>query len=58
MNKYTELEGRINGIEVCEADYNEIKEDEEIIKIMMIDEPEVLEEGLRSYQKKYIKNIL
>ncbi|MDM0454929.1 sugar-phosphatase [Clostridium perfringens] len=47
MNKYTELEGRINGIEVCEADYNDIKEDEEIIKIMMIDEPEVLEEGIK-----------
>ena len=55
MNKYTELEGRINGIEVCEADYNDIKEDEEIIKIMMIDEPEVLEEGIKKLPEEVYK---
>ncbi|EGT3616863.1 sugar-phosphatase [Clostridium perfringens] len=52
MNKYTELEGRINGIDVYETDYNDVKEDEEIIKIMMIDEPEILEDGIKKLPKE------
>lgn len=42
MSKYTEVEAEINDIEVNIIDMNIIKEDDVIIKIMMIDEPEVL----------------
>lgn len=52
MNKYTELEGRINGIDVYEIDYSSISRDEEIIKIMMIDEPEILEDGIKKLPKE------
>lgn len=52
MNEYTELEGRINGIKVYEVNYANIDENEEIIKIMMIDKPEVLEAGIKKLPKK------
>ena len=52
MSKYSLLEGRINDIPVVEMDYREIKEEEEIIKIMMIDEPEVLEGAIRKLPKE------
>lgn len=52
MNKYTELEGRINGIDVYEIDYSSISRDKEIIKIMMIDEPKVLEAGIKNLPKE------
>lgn len=42
MSKYTEVEAEINDIEVKVIDMNTIKEDDVIIKIMMIDEPEIL----------------
>lgn len=46
MNEYTELEGRINGIEVHEMDFDGIEEDEEVIKVMFIDPPEVLDAAM------------
>ena len=46
MNEYTKLEGSINGIEVYEIDYDEIEEDEDVIKVMMIDPPEVLDAAM------------
>lgn len=42
MSKYTEVEAEINDIEVKIIDMNTIKEDDVIIKVMMIDEPEIL----------------
>lgn len=42
MSKYTEVEANINDIEVKVIDMSTIKEDDVIIKIMMIDEPEIL----------------
>lgn len=47
MTKYSQLEGEINGIEVMEVDYTEINPEEEIIKIMMVDEPDVLEKAIQ-----------
>ncbi|PHV71629.1 sugar-phosphatase [Sporanaerobium hydrogeniformans] len=47
MSKYSELEGTINGIPVLEVDYSLISQEEDIIKVMMIDEPSVLEEGMK-----------
>ena len=46
MNEYTELEGRINGIEVHEVDFDTISEDEDVIKVMFIDPQPVLEEAM------------
>lgn len=47
MNKYSELEGSINGIPIITMDYSQIDEQEDIIKIMMIDEPEILDEAIK-----------
>ncbi|MEG0386956.1 sugar-phosphatase [Niameybacter sp.] len=46
MSKYSLHEGEINGIPVKEVDYNELSPEEEIIKIMMVDEPDVLEKAI------------
>ncbi|MDF2612892.1 MAG: Cof-like hydrolase [Clostridia bacterium] len=47
MSKYSELEGTINDIPVLEMKYEEVLEDEDIIKIMMVDEPDLLEEAIK-----------
>ena len=50
-NKYTELEATINGIKVMEKDFGLVGANEEIIKIMMIDEPEILEKAIEKLPK-------
>ncbi|GIM28716.1 hydrolase [Clostridium polyendosporum] len=52
ISKYSLHEGEINGIPVLEVDYSNVKEDEDIIKIMMVDEPEVLEEAIKNLPKE------
>ncbi len=47
MSKYSELEGAINHIPVIEMDYATIQKEEDIIKVMMVDEPEILEEAIQ-----------
>lgn len=47
MNEYTQVEGRINGIDVYEVDYGMISEDEDVIKVMFIDPESVLEEAIK-----------
>lgn len=47
MNEYTELEGRINGIEVHEIDFDTIDDEEDVIKVMFIDPEPVLEEAIK-----------
>ena len=47
MSKYSELEGTINQIPVKEIDYANVGEQEQIIKIMLIDPPEILEENIK-----------
>lgn len=51
MSKYTMLEGELNGIEVKEFDYNNIDNDEDIMKVMMIDEPEILDNVIKNLPK-------
>ena len=46
-SKYTEVEAQINGIDINIIDYAEIKEDDHIVKIMFIDEPEILDEAIK-----------
>lgn len=41
-NHYTEHEAKLNGIPLLEMDFAELPADEEILKVMFIDEPEVL----------------
>ncbi|MGG5460736.1 sugar-phosphatase [Clostridium sp. B9] len=52
MNEYTELEGKINGIDVYEINYETIEPEEEIVKVMMIDKPDVLEEGIKKLPRE------
>ena len=52
MSKYTELEGTINKINVRLVDFNAIKEEEDIIKVMMVEEPEKLEETIAKLPKE------
>lgn len=47
VTKYSQVEGDINGIPVIVTDYENIKPEEDIIKIMMVDEPNILEEAIK-----------
>lgn len=51
-SKYTKFEASQNGIDFYEIDCNTVRDDEEIIKVMMIDEPEVLEKGIAKLPKE------
>ena len=53
MNEYTQLEGRINGIEVYEADFDTLSEEEDVIKVMFIDPQPVLEEAMKKIPEAY-----
>lgn len=46
MTKYSQLEGDINDIPVKVVDYSQVTNEEEIIKIMLVDEPEVLQKAV------------
>lgn len=56
MNEYTELEGRINGIEVHEADFETIDMEEDVIKVMFIDPQPVLEEAMKKIPDCYYED--
>lgn len=45
-SKYTEVEANINGINININDYSEIEDEHSIIKVMMIDEPEILQNAI------------
>lgn len=45
-SKYTEVEASINNITVNEINFDNIENDESFIKIMMIDEPEILQRAV------------
>lgn len=51
-SKYTEVEANINQIEINICDFSTVKEDEDIIKIMFIDEPEILEKAIEALPKE------
>lgn len=52
MNKYTEVEATLNGIGVLEREFETIDNQSEIIKIMMIDEPEILQAAIDKLPKE------
>ncbi|MEG0013151.1 MAG: sugar-phosphatase [Cellulosilyticaceae bacterium] len=52
MTKYSQLEGDINDIPVKVMDYSQVTDEEEIIKIMLVDEPKVLQKAVDRLPKK------
>lgn len=46
QSKYTDVEADINGITYSVVDFNDISNEDNIIKVMMIDEPEVLQKAI------------
>lgn len=51
-SKYTEVEAQINNIEIHEMNIDSIVDDEVMIKIMMIDEPEILGPAIEKLPKE------
>lgn len=56
LSKYSIHEGKINGIPVHVVDYNEMSDEEEIIKIMLVEEPEILEEAIKILPQELYKD--
>lgn len=52
LTKYSILEGDINNIPVITVDYKDVAKEEEIIKIMMVEEPEILQKAIDSLPKE------
>ena len=52
MSKYTEVEASLNGIEATIIDFFDIPEDENIIKIMLVDEEEILDAAINRLPKE------
>lgn len=52
ISKYTEEEANINNIKIEINDYSDIEDDHSIIKVMMIDEPEILEKAVNNLPKE------
>ncbi|MGL5351832.1 MAG: Cof-type HAD-IIB family hydrolase [Clostridium sp.] len=50
-NKYTDVEADINGIKFKEFNFDNINAEDNMIKIMMIDEPEVLQKAVDNLPK-------
>lgn len=51
-SKYTEVEASINNININEINFDTISNDEVIVKIMMIDEPEILGPAMEKLPKE------
>lgn len=56
MSEYSEVEGRINGIPVHEIDFDTIEDDEDVIKVMLIDPEPILEEGIKKIPQAYYED--
>lgn len=52
MTTYSKLEGEINDIPVHVIDYNQVDSNEEMIKIMMVDEPDKLQKAVDQLPKQ------
>ncbi|WP_435237611.1 Cof-type HAD-IIB family hydrolase [Psychromonas sp. PT13] len=50
-NKYTDYEAELNGITSSEFDFDQLTENEDIIKVMLVDEPELLTEAIKKLSK-------
>lgn len=53
LSHYTEHERDINGIPLTLIDFNELSEDHPIIKVMLVDEPEILSPGVEQLPVDY-----
>ena len=57
MNEYTQLEADLNGIKILERSFDDIEDNEEMIKIMMIDSKENIDKAIEnlpeSVKEKY-----
>lgn len=51
MSQYTKYECDMNGIDFTIKDFNEIKDEEDIVKVMMIDPQEKLDEAIKKLPK-------
>lgn len=51
-SKYTEYEATMNGIEMTIKSFDEIDDDDEIIKVMMIDEADILDPAIEKLPKE------
>lgn len=51
-SKYTEVEANINNIKININDYTNIEDDHTIVKVMMIDEPEILQRAIDNLPKE------
>ena len=51
-SKYTVVEAELNGIEINEVDFMKVQEDEHIVKIMLIDEQEILDAAIAKLPKE------
>lgn len=51
ISKYTQYEADMNNIEITVKDFNEIDDNEEIIKVMMIDPAEILDPAIEKLPK-------
>lgn len=51
MSQYTQHECDINGIEATIKDLNEVEDDEDIVKVMMIDPQEILDKAIEKLPK-------
>lgn len=52
ISKYSELESNINQIPLNEIDFDNIDKDTVIVKIMFVDEPEILEKVIKNLPKE------
>ncbi|WP_461206782.1 sugar-phosphatase [Clostridium sp. DL1XJH146] len=51
MNKYTQIEADINKIPIKEIDFREVSPNEEIIKVLMVQDPEIIDDLIEKLPK-------
>lgn len=52
ISKYTEYEAMLNNIDITVTDFSDMENDEYLAKIMMLDEPEILDEAISKLPKE------
>ena len=52
VSKYTEVEAKLNEIDINVCDFAEVAEDEHIVKVMFIDEAEILDRAIEKLPKE------
>lgn len=50
---YTEREAEINGVEIKEMDFDKFHKEDKVVKIMFIDEPDILQKAIDNLPKEY-----